>query len=198
MPESTIFVIGWIAGALTFFGYVPYFVSTIRGKTKPNRVTWWVLVVVGSMLVGSYYSLGAEETIWVPIGYVIGPLIIAILSVWFGEGGWSKFDLICLGGAITAGLVWWLLNEPLFALIINLTMDWLGLMPTVRKSYHRPHTEQRLAWMCWFIGTFINLFAIDKWTIEIAFYPLYMAIGNGIITFLVFYRRKFYNPLDYV
>ncbi|MDO8648708.1 MAG: hypothetical protein Q7R81_02900 [Candidatus Peregrinibacteria bacterium] len=189
MPTFTV-LIGWLAGVLTFAAYVPYFISMVRGKTKPNRATWWILLIVGVMLAGGYYSLGAKDTIWVPIGYVVGPLVIAIFSLWFGEGGWSRFDRSCLMGAAVAGVLWWLFNAPLTALIINLVMDWLGLMPTVRKAYHRPHTEDRLSWMCWFAGSFVNLFAVGHWTAELAVYPIYMVVGNGIIATLVCWPRK--------
>lgn len=181
---------GWLAGIITFCGYVPYFISTVKGKTKPHRATWWILVLVGLMLVGSYYSLGAKDSLWVPIGYVIGPLIIAILSLWYGEAGWSTFDTLCLTGASIAGILWWLFRSPLIALIINLTMDWFGLMPTVKKAYHRPHTEDQLSWICWFFGSFLNLFAIEHWTFELGIYPIYMVLGNGIIVILVCWPRN--------
>ena len=142
------------------------------------------------MLAGSYYSLGARDTIWVPVGYVIGPLVIAILSLKYGEEGWSKFDRFCLAGAVAAGVLWWVFKTPMTALIVNLVMDWLGLMPTARKAYHRPHTEDRLSWMCWFVGSLLNLFAVGTWTVELAIYPIYMAVGNGIIAALVCWPRK--------
>ena len=178
-------LIGLFAGVLTFFAYVPYFFSMLKGKTKPHRVTWWILVFVGLMLAGGYYSLGARNSIWVPIGYILGPLLIALFSFRFGEGGWSAFDRLCVEGVLIAAFFWWLFDATFIALIINLVMDWIGLMPTVLKSYHRPHTEDRLSWVCWFSGSFFNLFAVGHWTLELSFYPVYMVLGNGVITALV-------------
>lgn len=176
---------GLLAGLLTMVAYGPYLLSTIKGKTKPNRATWWILVVVGVMLASSYYALGAHSTLWVPLSYIIGPLVIASLSIKFGEGGLSKLDIICLIGAFSGFILWWIFANPLIALIINLIIDFLGLIPTIKKSYLRPHTEDEISWVLWFAGSFLNLMAMDIWSVSLFIYPIYMVIGNGLIALLV-------------
>ncbi len=58
-------VLGIIAGVLAFGVNPLYVIDIVRGKTKPSRVTWWVLALLNGLLVFSYFSSGARDTIWI-------------------------------------------------------------------------------------------------------------------------------------
>ncbi|MEK9158471.1 MAG: hypothetical protein AAB673_00525, partial [Patescibacteria group bacterium] len=119
MPELTAMA-GKVAGILTLASFVPYIISILRKKTIPNRATWFIWTVVGFMCGASYYSAGASHTFWVSASYMIGPLVTFVLSLKYGEGGWTRFDRVCLLVAgISLGL-WWVFSSPRIALVINL------------------------------------------------------------------------------
>lgn len=181
---------GMVAGILTLLSFIPYIISILRKKTRPNRASWFIWTVVGFMCGASYYSAGANHTIWVPVSYMIGPFFTAILSLKYGEGGWTRFDRGCLAIAGVSLGLWWVFNSPLIALVINLVVDFMGALPTIRKSYYEPEKEDKTAWAMGFMGNTANLFAVERWSFAIAVYPVYMFIGCGIITALVFFRPK--------
>lgn len=56
-------LIGQISGLLSLAAYITYGIAILRGTTKPSR-----------------------STIWIALSYIIGPLIIALLSLKYGEG----------------------------------------------------------------------------------------------------------------
>ena len=98
--------------------------------------------------------------------------MIAILSVWFGEGGWTLLDRFCL---IVVGIdivLWFLLKTPQAVLLVGILNSLLGTLPTIKKSYLRPQTESKLAWGMCFIGSIANIIAIDNWNFSIAMYPV--------------------------
>lgn len=166
---------GIIAGVLSFSAYFLYITTTIFGKTKPNRATWWILTLIGLMIASSYYAIGARATIWVAISYVLGPLIIAILSIKYGEGKkLETLDKWCLGVAIISAFVWYLTKSAIFAFCINIFLDFIGLIPTIKKSYLRPEGEDRIAWTIESLAGALNIFAIERWIFSIAFYPVYL------------------------
>src|SRR3954465_14354952 len=76
---------GIIAGFLSLSAYLLYIFTTIKGETHPSRVTWWILTLVGSLILASYYREGARESIWIAASHVIGPFMIALLSITYGE-----------------------------------------------------------------------------------------------------------------
>lgn len=179
-------LIGIMAGAISFCAYVFYIVNTLKGKTKPNRATWWILTLIGIMIAWSYYVEGARDTIWIALSYVVGPLVIAILSLQYGEGEWETLDKACLTGAISSAVVWSISESALVVLIINVCMDFIGLIPTIKKSYLRPEGEDRTAWTMEVIAGFLNLFAIKNWIFGIAFYPLYLVIINSVVLYMLY------------
>lgn len=183
-------VVGRLAGIISLIAFVPYIISTLRRKTRPNRASWWIWTAVGVILGTSYHSSGANNTIWVPVSYVIGPFIIAIISLKYGEGGWTKFDRSCLIGAAASVILWFTFKEPIIALLVCLTIDLLGALPTIRKAYKDPEGEDKFAWGLFFVGNTLNLSAVEKLSFAILVYPLYMFVANGLITFFVFRRRQ--------
>ncbi len=180
---------GRTAGLLSLAAFVPYVLAILRGETRPNRATWWIWTVVGFLLGSSYYASGAQHTIWVPVSYVVGPLVTALLSLRYGEGGWTRFDRYCVAGAGLSLVLWWIFQTPMIALLINLSIDFLGALPTIRKSYLEPAGEDRVAWALFWAGNIANLFAVERWTFAIAVYPVYMFLASGAIALLVLRPR---------
>lgn len=177
---------GILAGVLSFSAYTLYIFTTIFGKTRPNRATWWVLTLVGLMIAASYYESGARATIWVAVSYVLGPLIIGFLSLKYGAGKWESLDKWCLGMAVASAFVWYISGSALLALFMNIFMDFVGLVPTIKKSYQHPESEDKIAWTLESLSGILNIAAIEKWTLGIAFYPLYLLIINVTITILLY------------
>jgi len=182
---------GITAGVLELASCAVYIASILRGKTRPNRVTWWILALVSAMITASYYASGARETIWLPAVYTTCFVVIGLLSLKFGDGPivLSFLDRVCLIGAIASALIWWFFNSAVLALYMNIIIDFIGLVPTMRKAYVRPWTESGLAWTIAVIASLLNVFAIAQWTLEISVYPLYLLIVNAAITFFII-RRK--------
>jgi hypothetical protein len=63
--------IGIIAGIISFSAYFLYIATTIYGKTKPNRVTWWILTLIGLLIASSYYVSGARASIIAQISLIV-------------------------------------------------------------------------------------------------------------------------------
>ena len=189
MSDDIRLIIGITAGSLSLIAYILYNIAILRGTTRPSRATWWILTLVGFLILASYYSEGARTTIWVPLAYFIGPLVIALLSLKYGRGGWTRLDRFCFAGAVVSMVFWFLTSSALIALLINIFIDFLGLLPTIKKSYRWPRTEDKTAWIFEAVASLINLFAIQAWTFEIYVYPLYLVIVNGLIAMLLI-RKK--------
>ncbi len=180
---------GAAAGLLSLLAFLPYFVSTLRGRTRPNRATWWIWSVTGAVLLASYWFSGADTTIWVPVAYFVASFATALLSIRHGEGGATRLDRGCLMGAGAGLILWWLLDTPVAALVTTLGVDFAGALPTIRKAWEAPWTEDRLAWGLFVAANAINLVAVDRFEFAIVIYPLYFFLASGTIAFLVLRPR---------
>jgi hypothetical protein len=181
---------GIAAGIVSILGYVPYILSTIRGKTKPNRASWWIWTAVGIVIAASYYSVGARDTLWLVLASsVFGPLIMAVLSFRYGEGGLTPFDRACLASSATGIFLWWFFSTPALALFMGITSDAIGYLPTMRKAWHNPLSEDKLTWLMFWAGGMLSLFAITTWSVEMAAYPLYFCVFPGLMA-AILSRKK--------
>jgi hypothetical protein len=173
--------IGVISGFLSLLCFVPYIITTLQGKTKPNRATWGIWSILSIVISASYYSSGAINTIWLPIFGAIGQIIIVALSIKYGEGGFSVFDRFCLLGVAVSLLLWWQFSSPIIALMCNILIDFLGALPTIRKSYYEPETENTLTWILYLAASTLNLFALEHWSFALSAFPLYIFFINVVI-----------------
>lgn len=181
--------LGVIAGCISVLAFIPYISSILKGKTRPNRVTWWIWSALGILLFFSYRSAGATDTLWVAINYIISPLLIAFLSIRFGEGRMSRLDSVCVAGAAIATLLWFASGSPRFALLCYIGIDFLGLLPTIKKTWEHPSQEENLSWFLMVIANTVNIFASNNYDFYILLYPVYMVLSGGLILSLSL-RRK--------
>lgn len=188
-----------IAGIVSFLAYLKYITSIFQGKTKPSRSTWWILTLVGGLILWSSYSLGLYGSLWIQTSYVVGPLILGILSIKYGSGTTlSYLDKVCLTGALVSALLWIIFNSPLMGFTGSIIVDFIGLMPTIKKSITRPEEEDPNAWLMETVSSVLNLFAVVSWfTLEHKdwIYALYLALVNCGLTVLL-WRKSIYKILN--
>lgn len=182
--------IGVLAGIVTISAFIPYIRDVVRGKTKPSRSTWIIWSILALILTASYYSVGARDTIWASIGFTLGQIAVALVSIRYGVGGWTFFDRICFIGAASGLAAWAVSGSALTGLLSAMAVDFIGALPTIKKLYLEPGSESQTSWLIFSAGNILNVAAIDKWSLEIALFPVYFLIVNGIIFALSLRRTK--------
>jgi hypothetical protein len=184
--------LGIAAAIIGFSANIPYIIGILNRKTKPNKATWMIWAVLSVIIAASYYASGARDTAWTPIAYAIGATMVAILSVKYGEEGWTALDKGCLAGAALGLALWAITKEPVFAYYLTTTVDAIGAIPTIKKAWERPESEANLAWPIFSVANTLNLLAITQWTLTIALYPVYVFVMEIAMTLLVYWpgRRK--------
>ena len=177
-----------LAGVIGLLAFVPYIDSTIKGKNRPHRATWFVWMIVGATNAAGYYFSGGESTIWLLLAYLLGPLAVTIVSIKCGVGGWSNSDRICLLGACCSLMIWWTTGSPVLALITSILADAFGWFPSVIKTWKDPGSEDRLAWTIFLIADLLNVFAISVWVPGAMIYNAYVIFMA--ITMIALTSRK--------
>ncbi len=182
-------IIGITAGILAIGGYIPYIIGILKGKTKPSKATWLIWTVVGGLLAVSYLAEGDENAIWLPFGYFLGPLIIAIFSIRYGYSSWSWLDVLCLIIAGASIIPWLLSKNATSTLLINVLIDAAGALPTIVKTYHQPDSEDFTAWSVFFIASILELFAITNWNFA-AIFPIYLFFLTATMVLLIWFGKN--------
>lgn len=182
---------GVLAGIVSLLAYIPYISAIIRRKTIPSRTTWWILFVIGSVMLVSYRGAGASDTMLFLVGDVLGTFLVALLSLLYGKDGFRYFDKACfLSAVILLGLLFFSRGSAEEVFFLSLSIEVIAMVPTIWKTFFNPEEEDVSGWFFTFFASVINLYAIDAWSLVIAVYPFYEFFINGVIVFLLSRRRK--------
>jgi hypothetical protein len=190
MPSTFQIVAGGAAALISVGGFVPYAVAIVRREARPSAATWLIWTAVGTVLGASHFASGARASLGLAAVYVLGPLVTAVLALKYGERGWTRLEIGCLAGALLSLPLWALTGSPLVALGLNIFIDLLGAVPTIRKVWRDPASEHRLSWILFFLGNAVNLLAVESWTLGGAGYPAYLAFITFTMSVLVLRQRR--------
>src|SRR5262245_13093780 len=136
-----------LAGALTMVCVVPYLLDTVRGTTKPQRMSWFVFSVMAGIASVSQFAAGASAGAWLTAGAAVGFGAVFIVSLPHGEGGFRPADLSVLAVAAAGLVLWATTGDPLTALLAIVVAEVAAIMLTVTKAYRAPETETSSAWL---------------------------------------------------
>jgi hypothetical protein len=169
---------------------IVYFIAILKGQARPHRTTRFVFLFITTLTTLSLFVQGNRVALWLSAVSTFQSIVIFVLSMKYGMGGRSKTDILCLIMALIGIISWQITKNPLTALYFAVAADFIGIVPTLIKTYRLPHTE---VWTFYFLDTIaatFNLFATEKFTIDQYLYPFYIILINLTVVFLII-RPKF-------
>lgn len=158
---------------------IPYVLETIKGKVKPERVSWllWTLLG-GTYFVSAVFSDGA---VWFTFGELVGPVLILLLSIKYGVGGKSRLDKYSLVVALVAFCLLFVLDGVLTSLFLALLIDGVGAVLTIRKLLIDPASESRNFWLLAGMASVLAILSLRTYDIETLLFPLYVVTLSTFI-----------------
>ncbi len=173
---------------LVIISPITYIISIAHGKTKPHRMTRFILAFVLTLnffsILAAKGNLGAE--IFAGVTFLQG-LIIFLMSLWRGMGGSSKLDYLCLAIATIGIIGWKLTGNPLVGVWFSILADFAAYIPAFIKTWKHPHTEAPLFYLLAAVAAFLSLIAYKLESASI--FQIYIMICSlGMIAFI--YRKK--------
>lgn len=135
-------VISGIAVVLTFIAYIPYYRDVLKGKTHPHVYSWslWGLLTV--LLVALQIKGGAGPATWVTAAAGLLCIGVVFLSLKGDKKDITKSDTIVAILSLIAIGFWLVADQPVVSIILVIIADGLAFIPTIRKSWHKPHSER--------------------------------------------------------
>lgn len=180
-----------ILGAIIFFlGSIGYIWNTVKGKVKPNKVTWfiWSLAPLIAFAAQINQGIGMEALLTFMIGFV--PVIVFAASFINKKSYWKieRLDLICGSLSITGLILWQITKVGNIAIIFSLVADFLALLPTLVKSYRQPETENYLLYFGNSIFALLTILTIKDWSFANYAFPLYIFVATLLLTVLIRFK----------
>jgi len=180
-----------LLGALfNIWGSATYALSTLKGKTKPNRVGWllWALAPLIAFAVEINQGVGLRSLMTFMVGF--GPALVFTASFVNKKAYWkiSRLDIVC--GALSAlALVLWLVTRVGdIAIWLSIASDLLASVPTIVKSWREPETEHPTVFRNGAISAAITLLTVKTWTLANYGFPLYILLDCVVLYVLIRFK----------
>lgn len=183
-----------ISISLSLYGSYNYIYDTIKGTTRPNRVSYGLWAIAPIIGVGAAISSGADWMTTVRTfmaGFV--PLIIVIASFANKSGYWktTKFDYFCGMFSIVALVLWIVIDLPVYAILLAALADFFAAIPTIKKSWTNPESETGIAYIMSLLSVLVILPTINVFDIQNTAFQIYLLVVNIILIFCIYRRRIF-------
>jgi hypothetical protein len=181
---------GFLSLAVSIAGYAPYIVSTINGKTRPHAFSWIVWTMAVALVWVAQVSRDAGPGAWVTACAVIACVFISGLSFRYGEKGITRSDEVVFGVTLAAIPLWALTRDPLASVALMAVINVLGFVPTFRKTYKDPFSENMLFYISVVLKFMLGLLALDHYSFVTTLFPINSIVVNSLFIAMLVWRRR--------
>ncbi len=181
-------IISLISAAIVLFFSVPYLIDMIKNKTKPNRVTWFMLAlntgVVFTIQIGEGVNFLATVPIFVDIFICLAILFVSMV-LRRGYYKLERFDYFSGFLSLIALMLWLVVKEPILALLLATLVDFFAFLPTMVKTWKMPDSESIEIYYGSFISILLGIVLIEQFNFFSLFFPIYLLTSNATMVCLI-------------
>lgn len=188
------FLFGIISSVLIFSAESSYIFSIIINRTKPHPITWLIWSIITSTIFFVEIANHAGPGSWGIGASALSCIVITILTLSKKiKTTIRRMDIIFLIASVASIPIWYITSHPLYSIIILVTIDILGYVPTIRKTYYSPHEEKISSFALFGIGNIFSLLAVHHFSLVNILYQLVTIFINIILVSTYFVARKKYK-----
>jgi hypothetical protein len=180
----------YFAALVAILATLPYIIDVVRGKTKPNVVTWATWSLLNLITVIAALAVNAWQTAVFAGAIGACTALIAVLGIKRGVRKYTPFDFVCQVLALAAIFAWWKTNDPAWAILFTIAGSFIGSLPTVRHAWLKPREE---TWQFFAADAFAAALAILSVS-EVMFvtvgFAIYILLSDLLIMGVILVRLK--------
>lgn len=179
-----------LGSIISFIGSASYLIDTVKGKVKPNRVSFlmWSLAPLVAFFAQLKSGVGIQSLMTLTVG--LSPLCIFIASFFNKNSEWklTKFDLTCGGLSFIGFIIYLITKDAVLAVALSIAADGLASLPTITKSFSYPETENGSPYLASAISAVLTMLTFKTWNFINAGFSVYIFIVCVIIFSLVHFK----------
>ncbi len=182
----------FLSAALGLAGSTRYAIATLAGKARPNLVTWVLWAVAPLIGFFAQLSAGVGLPAVLTLAAGLGPLIVVVsaLVTRHSRSTIGSFDIACAVIAVAALIVWIGFDAAPTAVIFAVGADAAAALPTVRKAWRDPDSENLLFYVLVGLGATITLLTLDSWAPSDWAFAVYMLVLSLLLVAVVSTGRR--------
>lgn len=184
-------IFGIISVLLGIIGYWIYINDIKNGKVKPHAYSWLIWAILASIVFLGQLIDNAGAGLWVTAMTVVGCIVITLYAFKCGDQERTNSDVLCLVSAFAAMLLWILTDTPLWSMLLVTFIDFVGFIPTVRKTIARPEQETPGLFIFCGLKFLTSILATENMSVITLTYPISMIVQNFcFVALLVVLHRE--------
>jgi len=152
--------------------------------------TWLIWFVTGAVAGYAQIRDGAGVGAWPNITALVYFLIVLALCPRFGYLKHSRFDWICLIASLLAIPLWMASNSPLLSVIVVTAIDGIGFLPTIKKTWQLPYSENIVSYYWGAARLFVSLLALENFTVITALFQASFLVLIVLFIGVTLFRRR--------
>jgi hypothetical protein len=175
-----------IAGIICIAAYIPLIIGIVKNKVEQSFAAF--------MLWGMLDTIAATTTIlqggnfWLPLGYAIGSLTVALILVAKKQVSWSWIESMTFFLVIMCVVIWYTSGERAGIIASSLAVV-IASVPQTVDTYKKPAATPTGPYLIFLSANILSFLAGKNWTIEERFYPG-CAVFLCVIILLVTRRKR--------
>jgi len=174
---------------ITTLSTVYYIVTIFRGQTKPHIYSWFIWALIQIIACIIQFQHGAQW--WsLTLGFNgLTCVLVTFLALWYGEKHITRLDTISFLVALCILPIWLWAKQDLIAMMLSLSIDVLSYIPTLRKSFQKPHEESLSPYIASSMGFIFSFFLLKEINFINTLYPLVIICINFFTIGYLIWRR---------
>ncbi|MFV0484860.1 MAG: hypothetical protein ACK5MU_01350 [Candidatus Saccharimonadales bacterium] len=181
----------FLAVAINLVGACVYAYSVVKGNTRPNRVTWFILSFAPILAFAAMIAQGVsfrESVFTLETG--ISPLIIFLSTFFAKQPKWkiTKFDLTCGALSVIGFILWIILKEGNAAISFAIAADGLAFLPTLVKAFRQPESESPWAFIMGIFACIIALLILTTYDFKHLAFPVYILVADILAVLFIYFK----------
>jgi len=181
-----------LTAVISFLAGVSYVLATLRGETKPNRVTFWLLAFISLIIILAQLEENVGWAIVSACASLFNTSLVLIVSYANKQAFWQtkKQDYLFGGIALFGVALWQITDDANLAILFSIIADFFAFLPTIVKSYSNPETENKKSYVMWFVAYGFALLTINDWRFSEYAFPAYLTVANLLLVYLLILRPR--------
>ncbi|MGL1936346.1 MAG: hypothetical protein OCD01_15050 [Fibrobacterales bacterium] len=176
---------------LTFIGYAPYIKWVITRQVRAHLFSWVIWSITTCIVFVAQIEGDGGAGAWpTGVGGVITILIAVLAYVKGRDHSVTTLDKVFFIGALSSLPLWYVTNDPLWAVVILTSVDLLGFGPTIRQAYDNPLEESATFFGIFVLRNLLSLFALECYSVTTMLFPVATGVACLLLIAVLLVRRK--------
>ncbi len=179
-----------VAAGMALIGNIPYLLDTLKAKIRPHPYTWFVWSVVSFVTFFGQLQKGAGFALIATGAAEIFTILIFIASLRFGFKHVRRVDTIFLVICLLGLIPWYVTDDPTLSVIAVVFVDIMAYIPTLRKAYRHPDTENGILYWMNIVRHILVMLSLGSYNLVTMLHSVSMITTNSVMLLSLARGRK--------